>query len=621
MRLLKLKILGLVILLLFLFLSLSSTPVFAADEFSTSYDVSYNINENGIADVTQRITLKNLTDKFYASNFILSIGSTNLTDVSASDGGGIMEAKVENKDNKTSISVNLNQQVTGLDKTQTITLRFKSKDFAQSVGKIWEVYLPKIPDSSNINNYNLALIVPISFGDPTSITPNPKSQSQNFDKQTFVFDKTQLKDSGVSVNFGTFQIFDFDMKYSLENTSFFPSIQSIVLPPNTQYQDVVINQLTPQPSNVVLDEDGNFLAWYKLSGKSKIEVEATGSAKLYLTSKNKNISLLNNDFIKYTKADKYWEKENPTIVATLAEILKNGTPETTSEKAKLIYRYVVDHLKYDTTRLNDKLERLGAVTILNNPNSAVCMEFTDLFIALARAANIPTRELNGFAYTQNKNLRPLSLSKNLLHSWPEYYDEKRGWVMVDPTWENTSGGVDYFNKFDLNHLVLATRGISSINPVVSDDVKVIISDKDFIKEEKIKINLDISDILWAGLPVTLNLVIQNTGNTLLDSSNLTLSTSKIKVIGANTITLGPIPSQGHITYKFNLRPELSLKEYNDEIKVSVAGEAFTKEITIKPIFMFIPWQFSLAIIIFTAISIYGVILFIHFKRKDTHKKI
>lgn len=610
------KILGLIVFLLFFFLI--PIKALAENEFSTSYDASYDINEQGIADVTQKITLKNLTDKFYASNFILSIGSTNLTDVSASDGGGTMETKVDNKDNKTSITVNLNQQITGLDKTQTIILKFKSKDFAQSIGKTWEVYLPKIPDSVNITDYNLTLLVPISFGDPTSITPNPKSQTQNFDKQTFMFTKDQLKDSGVSVNFGTFQIFDFNIKYSLENNSFFPNIQSIVLPPNTQYQNVVINQLTPQPANVVFDEDENVVAWYQVPGKTKIVVEATGSAKLFLNAKNMFVN--KNNLIKYTKADKYWEKDNPLITAILVEILKNGTSSTNSEKAKLIYRYVVDHLKYDTTRLNNNLERLGAVTILNNPNSAVCMEFTDLFIALSRAANIPTRELDGFAYTQNQNLRPLSLSKNLLHSWPEYYDDRKGWVMIDPTWENTSGGVDYFNKFDLNHFVLATKGISSINPIISDDVKVVISDKNFQEKKQIKVDLNISDTLWAGFPATLNVTIKNTGNTTLDSSQLSLTLSKIKVIGEKNIILGPIPPQGYTTYKFDLRPQFNFQELIDEIKVNVGGESFTKQIIIKPIFMFISWQYLLAIIIILSASIYGMILLIHLK-KVPHKKV
>jgi len=53
------------------------------------------------------------------------------------------------------------------------------------------------------------------------------------------------------------------------------------------------------------------------------------------------------------------------------------------------------------------------------------MEFTDLFIALSRAAGIPAREINGFAYTDDIRLRPLDLVTDMLHAWPEYYDEEK----------------------------------------------------------------------------------------------------------------------------------------------------------------------------------------------------
>ena len=57
------------------------------------------------------------------------------------------------------------------------------------------------------------------------------------------------------------------------------------------------------------------------------------------------------------------------------------------------------------------------------------MEFTDLFVAIARAAGIPARESVGYAYTTNSRLRPLSLVTDVLHAWPEYYDaDKKIWV-------------------------------------------------------------------------------------------------------------------------------------------------------------------------------------------------
>ena len=147
------------------------------------------------------------------------------------------------------------------------------------------------------------------------------------------------------------------------------------------------------------------------------------------------------------------------------------------------------------------------------------MEFTDLFIALVRAAGIPARELDGYAHTSNTALRPLTLTKDILHAWPEYWDDRRGWVMVDPTWENTTGGVDYFNKFDLNHFVFAVKGSSSEMPVPagsykfsgedSDDVRVVLSGNDFLGKAQIGTQIDVSNQIIAGFPASLKIKIIN----------------------------------------------------------------------------------------------------------------
>lgn len=598
--------------------------VFAAEEFSTSYDVTYDVEADGVTQVTQKITLKNLTSKFYASNFTLSIGSTTVSDVAASDEAGAMETQVESKENKTSITAKFNQQVAGADKLQTFTLRFKSKDFAQSLGKTWEVYLPKAPEATNIEGYSLVLSVPASFGDPTSISPSPKSESQTFDRLFFTFSQEQLTQNGVSVNFGTIQVFDFNLKYQLENNSLFPVLTSVTLPPDTNYQDILIGKIGPEPSNVTVDEDGNYLAWYKLPRRSKQEVVVTGSAKLYIIPKNKRLPAISKQMgEKLTKTDRFWEKENPAISTALSEIFKGGTPQTNRDKARLIHTFVVNTLKYDTTRLNNGgIERLGAITALNNPNSAVCMEFTDLFIALSRAAGIPARELDGFAYSQNKNLRPLSLAPDLLHAWPEYYDEEKGWVMVDPTWENTSGGVDYFNKFDLNHLVLAVRGVSSTLPYTGDDVKVTVSSGDFIAKSQIEVSSDISEVLWAGFPVSVTVKIKNLGNSVQGPTGITLNAGQISILGPNSLSLGAIPPFGSTTYQFNLRTPFVWQEFDDVLEIMVADQKITRAVKVQPFFLFAPFPYFFIIIFALIIIGYGLVLGLHiYKRKQaTNKK-
>ncbi len=561
--------------------------------FATSYDVAYDITEDGITTVTEKINLRNLTSECYASQFKLTIGATQVSEIVASDSNGAMEVQTSQNDATTAIEVKFNQQIAGLDKTLTWTLQFKSKDFAEKIGKVWEVRAPKISPSSNIDSYNLTISVPLSFGEPTLISPTPKSQTQSQGRMFFTFDKSQLGFSGVSASFGTNQLFDFDLTYHLENNNFLPILTYIALPPDTPYQNVIFQRIDPQPINVTVDDDGNYLAWYRLQRKQKFDVKVIGSAKLYTNSKVDNPILSDVLRRKFTQSDKYWEKDNPLITSKLSEILEASNSEDTEEKAKLIFRYVVETLKYDSSRIVDNIERFGAVTALNNPDSAVCMEFTDLFIALARASGIPARELDGYAYTANPKLRPLSLNKDVLHAWPEYWDEKWGWVMVDPTWENTTGGVDYFSKLDLSHFVFAIKGSSSVRPTPAGsykyagkdtrDVKVKLSDKDFLGKPQIDVKVVASAPLLAGFPGKIKIVVSNFGNAFYPSSNFGVSTKKLFISTNPNSNSGPIPAFGSASFEYSVKTQSLFENYTDEVTVLVGGHKFIKEIKVRSI--------------------------------------
>lgn len=327
-----------------------------------------------------------------------------------------------------------------------------------------------------------------------------------------------------------------------------------------------------------------------------MDVKVTGSAKLYTKSKIKDPYLDANLKSKYTRSDKYWETTHPQISQTLAGILGDNPPEATVEQVKLIYQYVVNSLKYDSSRLTENIDRLGALTTLSNPESAVCMEFSDLFITLARAAGIPARELNGYAYTANPKLRPLSLTKDVLHAWPEYWDEGRGWVMVDPTWENTTGGVDYFSKLDLNHFTFVIKGISSTRPVPagsykyaqedSHDVKVTLTETDFLGKAQINVEMEVASPIIAGFASKIKVKVSNAGNAVFPAVNFDVEADKLTVIEGKNRRLGTIPSFGEASFEFNTRSKSTFDDYKDNLTVTIGGRKFTKSILVKPFILF-----------------------------------
>lgn len=602
-------------------------------EFATSYDVTYDIGEDGETLVTEKISLRNLTSQYYATQFKLTIGATQISDIKASDSSGPLEVKSTQEGTSTTFEVKFNQQVAGLNKTFPWTLSFKSKDFAVKQGKVWEVSAPKISSASKLENYNLTISVPLSFGEPTLISPSPTNQSTSGSKRFLTYSKSQLENAGVSASFGSFQLFDFDLTFNLENNNLTPILTHIALPPDTAYQDVIFQRIEPKPVNVSVDDDGNYLAWYRLNRGQKISVKAIGSAKLYSNSKVKNPTLDSKLKTLYTQSDKYWEKDNPVIKAKLEEIFGPNPPLPTSEKARLIHRYVVNNLKYNTDRLNNSnIERLGAVTVLSNPDLAVCMEFTDLFISLARAAGIPARELDGYGFTSNPTLRPLSLNRDLLHAWPEYYDESRGWVMIDPTWENTTGGVDYFDKLDLNHFVFAIKGSSSETPVPagsykftdqdSHDVKVVLSEVDFVGKPQLDVKIVSSNPIIAGFPEKIKVTINNMGNSFLPSSDFVIKSDNLNILDTVSKT-GPIPAFGYGEFEFNVRTKSLLDSFEDNIEVLVGKQEFNQKVNVQPFLLFRTFPLILVASLGGILLIYLLVLggFIYRKRYLKNKSL
>ncbi|KKR57633.1 MAG: Transglutaminase-like protein, partial [Candidatus Woesebacteria bacterium GW2011_GWC2_40_30] len=324
------------------------------------------------------------------------------------------------------------------------TITYENSSFAVRTGEVWEISIPRLGDQTNFRNYQLILKIPKSFGLEAYISPKPDSSELGESGYVYSFGRNSLIQTGVSAGYGQFQIFSFNLLYHLENPLSRPSSTQIALPPDTAFQKVYIQKI----------EDGNWLATYDLDPRQRIDIAVSGAVQIFASYRSFP-KATNQELNDSLKEDEYWQVSDPKI-QELARELK--TP-------KAIYDYVSQTLKYDFSRVQPNVQRLGAVKALQNPTQAICMEFTDLFIAIARAAGIPAREVNGFAYTENPELQPLSLVADVLHAWPEYYDKEKGiWIPVDPTWGSTTGGVDFFNKLDLRHFAFVIHGKSSTLP-------------------------------------------------------------------------------------------------------------------------------------------------------------
>lgn len=611
-------VMGLVTILLITHLPSLITSVQAEGEFSSSYDVKYDVGVDGVTQVTEKITFKNLTDRFYPSNFSLIIAASQISDISAYDSGSNLITDLKNQGKKSLISVNFNnQQIVGRGKEYTWTLEFKSRDFALNNGKVWEVTVPKLKDTKGVESYKLTLSLPVSFGDPTTILPEPVAQSESGDKINFIFNKEQLSNSGVFANFGSEQLIDFKSTFNIANNRFLPHIVALPLPSDNDYQDVVIDDIFPKPENVVSDTEGNLTAYFNLERKQTIQVLISGRAKLH----NKTPSNKTSDFSQYIVAEKYWEKDNPVIQSRLNEIFSNGHPKTNTEKARLINKFLVNNIGFDFDRIStNDFQRLGALTTLNNPDKALDSEYSDLFIALCRAAKIPARLLVGYATSPNPDIRPLSYQGKILHSWAEYYDPLNGWNMVDPAWEATTGGVDYFSSVDLNHLVLERLGHIPNEEFTLTQLDVKFSDEKITANPDLVLSIEAPEELLAGFPAQAKIIIENHGNKILDGGKFSFSSGQIRIIPVEKLegegfTYPVIPPFGRVSYKYNLKTSNQWQAYSDVFELRVGSKKVVKNVKVKPIFAH--QYFSILLGFFTTVMVvsYIFILLLHFKAK------
>jgi len=450
--------------MIFLFCLLFTSPIIvnAEGEFTTDYDVTYEVRETGATEVINKITLTNVFSNLYATSYSVVLDSMSPKNIKAFDLNGPLEVNEVINASKTSLEVRFKDQVVGKDKSRTFWISFEESSFAVRTGEVWEISIPRISENAKFNSYYVTILVPEKLGQEAYISPNPRGKTNQNGYLKYIFNREDVEKTGIVAGFGEFQVFSFSLNYHLENPLSKSATTEITLPPDTAYQRVYYDNIAPKPSKMYTDSDGNWIAEFNLGGRERIDVVASGQVQIFSNFRPFNKPTQESLNLNVAKTD-YWDTSNTEIIS-LSKKLR--TP-------RQIYDYVSTKLKYDYTRVKPNVERLGGVNALKNPESAICMEFTDLFITLARASGIPAREINGYAYTENPEIQPLSLVNDVLHAWPEYYDVDKGvWIPVDPTWGSTTGGVDYFTKLDLRHFTFVIHGVSDTKPYPAGSYKL-----------------------------------------------------------------------------------------------------------------------------------------------------
>jgi hypothetical protein len=133
-----------------------------------------------------------------------------------------------------------------------------------------------------------------------------------------------------------------------------------------------------------------------------------------------NYDISSETYKKYTEPEELIESNNSRIISLARNLTDNV--DNWHEKAVKIYNFVYRHMHYE-----EQDEERGALWALEN-RTGDCSEYSYLFVALCRAAEIPAKIQAGFAFHRTSE----TLENG--HMWAEYYLANYGWIPVDVTW-------------------------------------------------------------------------------------------------------------------------------------------------------------------------------------------
>jgi hypothetical protein len=226
-----------------------------------------------------------------------------------------------------------------------------------------------------------------------------------------------------------------EVEYTQEFRNYGPSVVNkldfyLAIPQSLKNQVISDIEYNPEPDGFLTDECGQVVAHYQftdISANKIIRASIRTRAKIYKIHYfifPENVLALNK--IPREIRDKYLTDGSKYRIHN--SIIKNAVEEAVGKEKnpywimRRIFKYVIDHLKYERSRGWD-----AAPEILRRGTGS-CSEYTFVFIAMCRAAGLPAR------FAGSVGIRGDDASLDMVfHRWAEVYLPNYGWIPVDPS--------------------------------------------------------------------------------------------------------------------------------------------------------------------------------------------
>jgi transglutaminase-like putative cysteine protease len=227
------------------------------------------------------------------------------------------------------------------------------------------------------------------------------------------------------------------------------AIEFVALIPRTMpnRQSILVIDYSEKPSRIFAENGNSYADFMFVKQENRFRLKISVKAELFrydlaTALKGQQARLSNDVAVKdFLNQATYIEKDDSRI----QQIAEAITGRDEIDTVKKIYSYVIENLEYGG--FGEK--QLGAVKDLQRKKGD-CSEYSDLFVALCRAKQIPARVVTGYT-VRFDNISPK-------HHWAEVYLQKYGWVPFDPSWgdvQNTTARAIAFETLSPRYIYLS----------------------------------------------------------------------------------------------------------------------------------------------------------------------
>lgn len=166
-----------------------------------------------------------------------------------------------------------------------------------------------------------------------------------------------------------------------------------------------------------------YVDWSGQSGKHSVTMKFKAtSTRRYVTELKDSGKPIPAEIMKYLEANKFIVTNGE--VAKIAREITRGKKSILS-KARAVYDWTVENTYRDP---GVKGCGLGIVAQVITKRGGKCADISSVFVAVARAAGVPAREVFGLRLGS----KPKQDMTGGYHCWAEFYLPESGWVPVDP---------------------------------------------------------------------------------------------------------------------------------------------------------------------------------------------